>query len=259
MIPDTCAGRIGDPQSLHKYLYANANPVMNSDPSGQFTLPGLAGEVAWHVGVGIEGLGVALGAYGLAKFVVSACNYVSATISLALGPTDPYNLEYYRAQQVAAFNGMFEGMVTAAAGYGLYVFGRAMAAAAALWQVAPHTEVWTKPPMQRGIEIEEDLALSEYSGWYRVAGDAGGKFPLVDFQKGNNLVSLKTVDTTGISWMGRMQEHIVDLGTRGAAVNTRPANMILDIRVQPGGLNAAKSLIQYGKQHNVTVLLKEYP
>ena len=35
---DSYAGSLDNPVSLHKYLYANANPVMYTDPTGYFSL-----------------------------------------------------------------------------------------------------------------------------------------------------------------------------------------------------------------------------
>ena len=54
-----------EPVTLHKYLYANANPVKYSDPSGMFSLPQLNCAVAmqsmWDNRVTIMALGVLSG------------------------------------------------------------------------------------------------------------------------------------------------------------------------------------------------------
>lgn len=112
-------------------------------------------------------------------------------------------------------------------------------------------------PTKRGDLIEDYLAVTDYKDWYHVGNENNGFFELVDFQKGDVLVSLKTVDTRGANWMKRMKEHIRDLGSRGAKVNGQPANMVLDLRVQPGGQDAALSLINYGAENNVNVIIKE--
>jgi len=123
-------------------------------------------------------------------------------------------------------------------------------------------DVWKMRPTERGKAIESYLADTEYSdanGWYHIGAENNGYFPLVDFQQGDTLVSLKTVNTNGSSWMGDMQTHIDDLAYNGATVDGRPANMVLDLRVQPGGAQDAASLVQYGQQQGVTVLIKEFP
>ena len=59
---DTYGGSVFDPTSIHKYLYANANPVSYTDPSGYFSL----GEVVTTMAIssvlgGIAGAGIGAG------------------------------------------------------------------------------------------------------------------------------------------------------------------------------------------------------
>jgi len=118
--------------------------------------------------------------------------------------------------------------------------------------------VWSKADIERGKIIEKALAKTDYKDYFYCGKLINGKFPLVDFQKGNDLVSVKSSNTKGKTWKKRMQEHIIDLKTRGATYDGQKANMILDLRVQPGGYPAAQSLIQYGQKNNVKVIIKEF-
>ena len=103
------------------------------------------------------------------------------------------------------------------------------------------------------------MAATDYLDWFNVGAEHGGYFPLVDFQRSNLLVSLKSVDTGGRTWMARMERHIMDLATRDTRVAGAPARVMLDLRVQPGGAPAAAPLIGFGQRHGVTVWVSEYP
>jgi RHS repeat-associated protein len=66
---DPFAGNMQDPQSLHKYLYAHANPTNGIDPSGLFNIPsivtrmGITAILTGILNTGITGIGI----YNLAK------------------------------------------------------------------------------------------------------------------------------------------------------------------------------------------------
>lgn len=67
---------------------------------------------------------------------------------------------------------------------------------------------WALAPIQRGIFIEERLAVTDYADWYRIGKENRGFFELIDFQKGRDLVSLKTVDASSSTAMSRMEAEI---------------------------------------------------
>ncbi|MFZ6768536.1 hypothetical protein ACO0LM_15870 [Undibacterium sp. Di26W] len=204
---------------------------------------------------------LSFGTYGVARegvvqtaesFAANRATYVGS------GTRNTYANSYINAnyttttgQNIATGLPNTTGTITSVEGQGAYSAGANSA--------GNLSSVWGLTPTARGTAIEANLAQTEYADWFNAGQLNNGKFPLIDFQKGNTLVSLKSVDTTGTSWMGRMQNEIDNLGTNGATVNGQLANMVLDIRVQPGGSAAAQPLVNYGAARGVTVIIKEYP
>lgn len=91
---------------------------------------------------------------------------------------------------------------------------------------------------ERGDVIEEVLASTEYKDWYNVGSSQGGYFPVIDFQKGNNVVSLKTIHPT-LSSMGGSgaTNKVIDYLNyldKDITVNGNLANKILDVRIPEG-------------------------
>ena len=69
---DTYAGSLSDPMSLHKYLFANSNPVKYCDPSGHFSLVELGNAMTLSAMIsGVE--------YGLLWFAADVCDSIKGT------------------------------------------------------------------------------------------------------------------------------------------------------------------------------------
>jgi hypothetical protein len=115
-----------------------------------------------------------------------------------------------------------------------------------------------KDPKVRGLEIENELATTDYADWFHVGRTHRGKFPLVDFQKGRTLVSVKSTNAFTERSFAELQDHIDDLATRGATVDGYPARLVLDVRVPPGHEGLLKELIEYGGGRGIEVRIKPH-
>lgn len=82
---DSFSGIIHDPISLHKYLYAHANPVMNTDPSGQFIMIwGLMGQIP-EMWARTADLRFALKTYLKAEEAIEKINLVMNVTAVVVG------------------------------------------------------------------------------------------------------------------------------------------------------------------------------
>ena len=112
---DTYSGSLSDPVSLHKYLFANANPVMYSDPSG-------------HAPFTLEGFAVAIGMSAIIGAAFSSLDYAICALI-----TDP---EFENHDLIglakAVIRGWALGVLT---GIGFYIFGLIPGLTLTFWAV----------------------------------------------------------------------------------------------------------------------------
>ena len=120
-------------------------------------------------------------------------------------------------------------------------------------------EVWKLEAAERGKFIEAYLTTTEYKDCFNIGALDHGTFPLVDWVREKTLISGKSANTATKSWFKEIRDHLDELASRRATIDgQQPYAMVLDLRVQPGGLNEALPLIKYGQDRNVIVSVKEF-
>ena len=77
---DSYAGSISDPVSLHKYLYANSNPVTYSDPSG-YSVEGVVKPMPMPSGSPLMDMMIAVTIFAVIT-VITVCNYSAIITSV---------------------------------------------------------------------------------------------------------------------------------------------------------------------------------
>lgn len=129
---------------------------------------------------------------------------------------------------------------------------------------AAEADVWKLNAKITGTTVESQLSKTEYKDWYNIGQENNGKFPVIDFQKGNNVVSLKTIDPTLKSYAGngatnKIIDYLNDLNV-GIRVNGKLANKVLDVRIPPGtkGLLDVNILMKEARDMGIKLIIKEF-
>ena len=90
--------------------------------------------------------------------------------------------------------------------------------------------IWDIDGRVRGEAIENHLAATDYSGWTPIGRADRGYFPLIDFQKGSEVISLKTAGSYYKQNVRDLQGHMIDLA-QSVEVNDAATKKTLDLRV----------------------------
>jgi len=131
-------------------------------------------------------------------------------------------------------------------------------------RVISSSEAWELSATERGAAIEKALAKTEYKDWYNVGAENNGYFPIIDFQKDNDVVSLKTIDPTLPSYEGdgattQIFKYLDALNV-DIKIDGELANKILDVRIPPGtnDILDINTLLDRAAELKITLKIKEF-
>ena len=136
-----------------------------------------------------------------------------------------------------------------------------------LERAAYRASLWNLRPTLRGLLLEKELARTEYNlattGWYHIGAENSGYFPVIDFWKGKDVVSLKSIDPRLYSGSGateRLLDYLDDLKcdilVDGQKIlNT---NKKLDIRVPSGTISQVNIHTLLDEAEGIIIDIREF-
>ena len=119
---------------------------------------------------------------------------------------------------------------------------------------------------KRGKAIEEILSVTEYNDWWYCGKEMNGYFPVVDFQKDLEVVSLKTIDPRSASYANgkadaKIMDYMDDLKRSEITIGDDPnVTKILDVRVPKNTKQMLDidELEKYAIKNEITIEIKEF-
>jgi RHS repeat-associated protein len=249
---DPFFGKLQDPSSINKFLYANGNPINRVDPSGKESLLSLALNVGLFSGLAgmLHGaiMGAKNGAFGALKGAL-----IGFALGFALGFAMVYafaGIAWVAAAGLGAL-GCSVPMMTLL--YGMLIAGNVVGTGISVWEILA-----AKDPYERAAGIS-DLLMS-IVGWGLLARALKTPTPTLNTAATGQIIGVSKADQSALATAIRSIEidgqpavkSIEAFGSRAGSNFTPPAerNWDLDIFVTLDGevVNSPEKLLAVHKQ-----------
>ncbi len=252
---DPLGGAIARPASLNRYAYAEARPDSLLDPTGLFAggvaeinivsaIQSIVTEIQANIGFSLINGASTGGEVNLSDFFFSVGILGVAVAGKVIKYAGRTGVTIWQTSKVRrAFRAL--GVV------------RPFASQHGRLKEYALSRIWELEDRIRGIAVQRHLAVSEYSNWYPIGDELNGFFPLIDFQTGTRVGSLKT---TRVVDLAELREHLDDLAAASIFVGDVPAERVLDVRIAPWlSASSFEEVVSYGNELGITVLVRNFP